>query len=398
MKRIKIILFALFISMLLIPSVYAKEAIEIKSIEMEDKSENTTIKSNPKHNGLDMSFDIAFKTKDDYVKYKVVVKNNTDNIYQISEETSFNDSEYIKYRYEVEDVLKAQGETTLHVTITYEKEVDDTLLVDNKYSEETTASVQLLDEKGNVIKVPDTSKGMDVGTIILILILGIILVVTIVMLIIKGKKKKLKVLVGLLVGLSIMPISSAIETLKLNIDLKVEIEKGYSVTYKIDFDGYLKATEMSEIPYDLTGLKCDYTYYNGEINDENKYLGCQGTIIVYDNKLYTPGELVDIKTIEIPIYYLEPTTEETAVDGEQNTYQSEYEVNRSSGLYDCWKYSRYQNGSENPLPEEEIDILNPSNIVENNWNIQRYYWFAVQTPSTIIMPNHNITFELLQGK
>ena len=125
MNKIKYIVIAVIFSILFIPNVYAKESIEIKSIELEEKSNNTTILSNPTFNGLDMNFNIAFKAKDDYAKYKVIIKNNTDNIYQISEETSFNDSEYIKYIYEVESELKAQDEAIIHVTITYEKEVDD---------------------------------------------------------------------------------------------------------------------------------------------------------------------------------------------------------------------------------------------------------------------------------
>ena len=67
-----IVLFGIF----LIPNVFADNKVFIKSIDLVEKSDNTTINSDPKFNNLEMNFDVAFKSKDDYVKYKVVISNN----------------------------------------------------------------------------------------------------------------------------------------------------------------------------------------------------------------------------------------------------------------------------------------------------------------------------------
>ena len=61
--------------------VDAKESIEIKSIELDSKSENTIVKSEPTYSGLEMNYDLSFKTTGDYVKYKVIIKNTSDTDY-----------------------------------------------------------------------------------------------------------------------------------------------------------------------------------------------------------------------------------------------------------------------------------------------------------------------------
>ncbi len=91
-KYVSLLLIVVLFGIMFIPNVFADNRVGIKSIELVEKSENTTINSEPKFNNLEMNFDVAFKSKDDYVKYKVVISNNTDIDYKVSEDTSFNDS------------------------------------------------------------------------------------------------------------------------------------------------------------------------------------------------------------------------------------------------------------------------------------------------------------------
>lgn len=92
MKKIKYLIFALLLSFVFIPNAFAKGNVEIKSIELDSKSDNTVVKKDPTFNGLEMNFGLAFKTKGDYAKYKIVIKNDTNTDYKITEDTSFNAS------------------------------------------------------------------------------------------------------------------------------------------------------------------------------------------------------------------------------------------------------------------------------------------------------------------
>ena len=90
-------LFSILLSLLFIPVLVKAEGVSIKSIELDSKSDNTTVKSEPTYEGLELNFDLGFKAKDDFAKYKVIIKNDTDTDYKISEDTSFNESEWKEY-------------------------------------------------------------------------------------------------------------------------------------------------------------------------------------------------------------------------------------------------------------------------------------------------------------
>ena len=79
-KYLSLIIIVMLFGFMFIPNVFADNKVFIKSIELVEKSENTTINSEPKFNNLVMDFDIAFKAQDDFVKYKVVISNNTDTV------------------------------------------------------------------------------------------------------------------------------------------------------------------------------------------------------------------------------------------------------------------------------------------------------------------------------
>ena len=59
-----------------VTKINAASSIEIKSVELDTKSENTVINSEPTFNGLEMSYNLTFKEVNDYAKYKIVIENN----------------------------------------------------------------------------------------------------------------------------------------------------------------------------------------------------------------------------------------------------------------------------------------------------------------------------------
>ena len=102
-----------------IPDVYAAGKVEIESIVLIEKSEDTKINSEPTINELNTSFDLGFKNVNDYAKYKIVVNNSTDEDYEISDKAE-NTSEYLSYEYEFENnnkVVKKNSKLIVFLTI-----------------------------------------------------------------------------------------------------------------------------------------------------------------------------------------------------------------------------------------------------------------------------------------
>lgn len=88
MNKIKYFIYLmLFVCIFSISSnIYAKEDVYIRSAELEEKSEGAIENNTIKYDGLDIDVDLKFSEPNDYVKYKINIKNRTDKDYIISEE------------------------------------------------------------------------------------------------------------------------------------------------------------------------------------------------------------------------------------------------------------------------------------------------------------------------
>ena len=98
MNKLKYVLFAVIISLFVVPYVKA-DSISIKSIDLTEKSETTIINSEPTFSGLEMNYDLTFKNVNDYAMYRIVIENNTNKEYKVTENTAFKVSEYVTYFY-----------------------------------------------------------------------------------------------------------------------------------------------------------------------------------------------------------------------------------------------------------------------------------------------------------
>ena len=388
-KYISLLLIVVLFGIAFIPNVFADNKVGIKSIELVEKSENTIINSEPKFNNLEMNFDVAFKAKDDYVKYKVIVSNNTDINYKISEDTSFNDSQYMTYKYEVNDELKANDETVVYVTITYSKEIDSSKLSNGKYSESNQAIVHLLNSKGQVVN-PNTS-----SSIVMILINLFIVLFVSILLFIKVRNKKIIPLV-LILGLSLIPITTyAVETLKLTINVNVEIEKGYEVDYLTETDIYLTDDELKY--WDMSNATCDKTLNIVDGSNITKYTYCNGTIIYKDSNSYFAGDIVELKSLKlrgfdfgahdpsINMYdYCSNSFNDSVVTCDSRAEEIIYDFN-------YWLYDKnYSNQYNYPFFDTDKDIMNFSSIKNDKWEEQNYV--SLQTPVSFTMPDHDVLY------
>ena len=389
MKKIQYFVISFFLYVILMPVVFASENIEIQSIELDSKSINTVINAEPTFNGLEMNFDLSFKTLGDSAKYKVVIKNNTDTDYKISDDSSFNQSDYVSYTYEVSDELKAKDEAIVYVTITYNKEVDSSLMIDNKYVETNKAIVQLLDNDGEIVEEQDILENPKTGGFIsMLIIMGLLVVFGILLVVFKRKDVKYMSVI-FMIGISIIPvITYAVETIQLTIHVNVEIEQGYEVDYLID-EVFVKESDRDK--YDLSYAECNDVLYVGEKTDDNKYTYCRN-VILKDDKLYSYGETVELKVLKRTVLEV--------YDQDENFYCTV----ESEGVYICdssvsvlnlnissWSYNgEFMRGIGYTILDNDIEMMNFNSIDYGNWNRDKY--IVISAPQTFIMPNHNILF------
>ncbi len=234
MKKIKCLLLVI----LFIPFIVLAEEknVEIKSIELVEKSDTVEELEKAKFKDLKLNFNLKFNLLNDYAKYRIIIKNNTDKDYEIDNSDTFNEKKFIKYEYLMDDnnkILKANEEASIYIKITYEKELEDSNFSNGEYIENNKVSLELVN--GNevldnpVIKMvtnPNTSTGY-----ILLVIFAIILSLLIIILI-KNKKVKMYLLIVLL----IIPLSVyALEKIRLEVETSVKIIRQYTgVLYRVD--------------------------------------------------------------------------------------------------------------------------------------------------------------------
>ncbi len=195
--------------------------VYIKNINLEDKTDGAIINGDASANELNIDVDVKFNDVNDFVLYKVVVKNNTDIDYLIDNQTKFGDSEYIKYDFEFENddnSLAARTEKVMYVRITYNKEIPEEVLALGTYSEAKMLQVSLKTETGDtIVDNPKTSDS--------IIKIATMLVVSTILLVVMIKVEKIrKVMAFVIASLVIIPtITKAQETLNITINAKIEV-------------------------------------------------------------------------------------------------------------------------------------------------------------------------------
>ena len=188
-KKIKILL-VFFLSFIFIPNVFAEENVSIESVMLDSKSENTEITNEATYEGLSINFDVKFNEVNDYAKYKIVINNQSDEDYEITEDSNFNNSEYIRYEYSYENnnkkVLK-NSKTTIFITIKYNKEVPEESFHNGSFIKTNNIVIDLNNE---TINVPNTIINPKTGDSLFIIILVFIITVGILLILYKTNKKK----------------------------------------------------------------------------------------------------------------------------------------------------------------------------------------------------------------
>ena len=375
---------AMFLS---ITNVYASDNVNIKSVELVDKSVNTTETTEATFNGLTMNFDLKFMSVNDYAKYKVTVENKENKDYKILVDSNFDSSKYITYDYVKSDSLKANSDTEFYVTVSYKNEVSDSDFVNEKYNEKNSAVLKLSDGSVNN---PITSNNEA------ILIIGLLIITVGLFVLFKNKLNKNISFMVLFVALSIPLFVKAIDSLKITVNSNIEIEKGYRVDYEVD--GFIKASNIDD--YDLSHGDChESVFYAGSVNDENKYLSCYN-VIYKGKRLYAAGDDVNISDNLPSLYDFDfdsgncKYTDGSSLDNWDDTKDILCPFVEKVNIGYDYMYSipdskdfGYQ------IYDDENDTMKFTNVFDE-WNL--YQRIFIYSDSKFIMPSHNVLFNYFQ--
>lgn len=383
-RKILLCFSMIFVVFFSITNVYASDGVTIKSIDLVDKSINTTEASKAKANGLSMDFDLKFKEVNDYAKYKIVVENKDSKDYKISVDSNFENSKYISYKYDNADILKANSDTEFYVTVTYNKKLDESNYVDGKYSEKNSAVLKLSDGVNN----PKTFNNSWA------LIILVVMCVTLIFLFKNKKNRGLNVLV-LFSLLSVPLFVKAIDYLKITVNSNVVIEKGYSVGYNIE--GFIKASEVDN--YDLSHAERYAVVYSDSVSEDNKYVYYYN-ILYKENGLHSVGETVKVNPT-LPKLYSFDNTECTELDG------TEIPINGLPDGFDtpeeiiCGMPTKVENFDDYSYDVDTMEqfgyqynkddnvVMHFSNAIDK-WDSLKFV--TVYKGSTFKMPNHDVLF------
>ena len=254
----KRVVFLLLIIILIIPSnVLALENIYVKRIEI-DELHGNAISSYFDYENRDINLELKFKDIGDFVKYKVIIKNDDYVDYYIDESNIDNDSEYVTYSYEMEDnIVKHGEEKIIYLKASYDKEINEEKLDDlGIYVEDNFTNIGVT---MNGINVPDTYKSINligIFSIVVLVIVGTILII-------KDRKKEGLMLFALML---IYPISTnALNEIKLNIKSTVSIIPDEEKLCLINYDnGIFHDAEYLSYDKDLV---LDKYLFNEEVEN-----------------------------------------------------------------------------------------------------------------------------------
>lgn len=274
MKK-RIIIWCLML--ILIPlNVKAEEKnIKITKVELEEKSENVEVIEEPSISLKNINFNLKFSEVGNYIKYKVTLKNESNESYEITNENKIS-GDYIKYEFSYDNIIKPGEEKSIYITISYLKEVPEDAFSEGKYSLNKSVVIDMTNDT-IIVTVPNT-----ISNSIFIIVATLILIILIITAIIfKKNNSKLSIIICLL----LLPVAAqALQKISIVINTKIEIEKP-NLTQKV------YAINTNEIYKDLSTLQDIEQTYNS-CADTGKNVCLRYTI---ENNIVTGAETCFIK-------------------------------------------------------------------------------------------------------
>ena len=183
------------------------DKISISSITIENKTDNVNEIDGATVDGKKINLNLRMSEVGDIIKYKMIVKNDSNEDYKIDKNSLNVNSSYINYSLNSDDnsdIIKANSTKTFFLKVDYKIEVPEDGYESESFIDNKNISIQLItNSKINVPKILNNPKTLN-SFINVIIILFIISALS--LLIIKNRKKE--TIVVLIIGAVIIPIST----------------------------------------------------------------------------------------------------------------------------------------------------------------------------------------------
>ena len=197
------------------------EKVTIQSIQFSKKNGEVVEKSPPSVEGRQINLDLKMINVDDFIEYKMVVKNDSGEDYELDKTSLSADSDYIVYSLEsIEDstIIKAGESKEVMLRVRYKNEVEENSFVNGVYRDNKNLVVNLASDNSSASTLKNPNTGVKEYLIItfMFIICGFLFVVF--------KNKRYSKLMILLIGVFLIPMSVyAVCKCELKVDSKVEI-------------------------------------------------------------------------------------------------------------------------------------------------------------------------------
>ncbi|MBR6133734.1 MAG: BspA family leucine-rich repeat surface protein [Bacilli bacterium] len=231
----------LFILLLLIPFyVYAEDScnpnnIIIESITQNNKTEDVYELSQPTIENNKIKLDLKMSSVGDNIEYKLIVKNTSEEEYNLNLDNLLSNTDYISYSFSnIEDsnIIEPNSTKEILLKVEYKNEVPIEQFTSNTLEDNKTISLDFLKKEVveetiiDAITNPNTKDKIIIYTIVAIISLTITI-----LLIVTKNKKYIKYMI-IPISLIVVPITiKALCECQLEIESNIQIEKKKTCTY-----------------------------------------------------------------------------------------------------------------------------------------------------------------------
>ena len=389
----KKIILPLILFLMLMPFMVNAETcdldkISIDSITIKEKVGNATEIEQPVIEGKKIKVNLKMMEVNDSIEYKLVIKNDSNEDYELDKNSFDANSDYIEYTLKSNDenlVVKAGKTKEVYLKVQYKNEVPNASFNEGKFNDNKSYVLNL--SNGQTIAVPDTIKNPKTGDSLIMLILICILCVGITMYVVLSKKKINKFMVLLLTLIITIPASVyALCKIEITVESNVTIEKGLEVAYLLN-DGKILFEDNEKDYFKTSSTECE-TIYIGE----TKYNYCS-EMIKKDSTFYLAGATVNLKEVNIKFLDIDYVNECEYTPKE--VYRCDSSVPIEEYSFNRWYYDNLWNQYGYTYDTTDKQVMNFATYNFDDWDSGGY--FSVNAPQTFTMPNHSVLFVALNS-
>ena len=387
-----VMLFLMFMPFMVNAETCDLNKITIDSVTIKEKTNNVTEVEQPVIDGKKIKVNLKMMEVNDSIEYKLVVKNDSSEDYELDKNSLNANLDYIEYTLKTDDdslVVKAGKSKDIYLKVKYKNEVPNSSFIDGKFNDNKSFVLSL--SNGQTIEVPDTIKNPKTGDGLVFLLLICMLCVGITMYMVLSRKKLNKFMVLLLSLMITIPVSVyALCKIEITVESNVTIEKGYPVNYII-YDT-IKTSEKSN--YNIL----DFSKFG--VNEKSCRTvdgkdGYEFCAIIESTEIHSPGDIVTMPN-EITYHAFNGNGDliENTVPM-NNTRQSniwDYWFNENTvsadvfDIYYWWAYNKDLNNYD------DVNDMNFTGNVDNQWSNSEWPAINIYAPNSFTMPHHGVFF------